>query len=175
MTTRIAFLRAVNLGSRRVSMPKLVTVLEGLGFTHVWTFVNSGNAVFDAPGSRGALQQAIERALRDAFGHEIEVFVRTAAELRRIVAAEPFRLGVGDTHFVTFLKTAPNAATTRALEALSNDFDTLVVQGSDVHWRMKGKSTDSNLRKKDWAIVGENACTSRNMNMLRRLAAKLET
>jgi hypothetical protein len=57
---------------------------------------------------------------------------------------------------------------------LSNNFDTLVVRGRDVHWRMRGKSTDSKLKKKDWEnIVGANHSTSRNMNMLRKLAAKI--
>ena len=72
-----------------------------------------------------------------------------------LVAAEPFRLAPGDTHFVTFLKTVGlDAATKRALEDLSNDFDTLVVQGADVHWRMRGKSTDTLVPKRG---VGEGA------------------
>jgi uncharacterized protein (DUF1697 family) len=174
VTTRIAFLRAVNLGTRRVAMPRLVTVLEGLGATDVWTFVNSGNAVFDASGSRAALEQAIEDALREELGFDVETFVRTAAELRRDVAEQPFPIAAGDTHFITFLKDRPDAATSRALEQLSNDFDTLVVHGRDVHWRMRGKSTDSKLKKKDWEIVGKNASTSRNMTMLRRLLAKID-
>jgi hypothetical protein len=40
---------------------------------------------------------------------------------------------------------------------------------------MRGKSSDSPLTKKDWAaIVGENASTSRNMNMLGRLIGKID-
>src|SRR4051812_333984 len=127
MTTRIRFLRAVNLGRRTVPMARLVAVLEGLGYEDVWTFVNSGNAVFGAAGSRAAVEHAVERALEDEFGFAVETFVRTVPELRRIVADEPFPVASGDTHFVTFLKAVPDAATTRALEGLSNDFDTLVV------------------------------------------------
>ncbi len=174
MTTRIAFLRAVNLGKRRVAMPRLIAVLEGLGCTNVWTFVNSGNAVFDQSGSRAALERTIEDALREDFGFEVETFVRTATELRRAVAEQPFPITGGDTHFITFLKRPPGTVTSRALEQLSNDYDTLVVHGHDVHWRMRGKSSDSTLRKKDWEIVGKNASTSRNINMLRRLVAKID-
>ena len=171
---RVAFLRAVNVGRRKVAMSRLVSLLGELGFDHVWTFVNSGNAVFDATGSRTAVERAIETALEAEFEFEVETFVRTAAELRRVVARAPFALMDGDTHFVTFLKAAPDAATTRALESLSNDYDTLVVQGRDVHWRMHGRSSDSTLKKKDWQIVGANGGTSRNMNMLRRLVAKID-
>lgn len=175
MTTRVAFLRAVNLGKRRVAMARLVEVLEVLGYADVWTFVNSGNAVFDAGGSRASLERAIEGSLLEAFGFEIETFVRTAAELRTIVGEQPFPLVDGDTHFITFLEQVPDASASRALEALSGSYDTLVVRGRDVHWRMRGKSSDSPLRKKDWeTIVGKNASTSRNMTMLRRLLAKID-
>jgi uncharacterized protein (DUF1697 family) len=172
-TTQVAFLRAVNLGKRRVEMRRLVAVLERLGYENVWTFVNSGNAVFDGAGTRAAVERTIEHALHDEFGFEIETFVRTAAELRRIVADTPFRMVPGDTHFVTFLEQPLKPDAQRALEALSNDYDTLVVRGRDVHWRMHGLSSASTLRKKDWKIAGD-ASTSRNMNMLRRLVAKLD-
>ena len=174
MTTRVAFLRAVNLGTRTVKMAKLVEVFEGLGYDGAWTHINSGNVVFDASGSRADLERRIESKLEAAFGFEMTTFVRTAAELRKIVDAEPFKLTSGDTYFVTFLKDVPSKATVRALEALSNDFDTLVVHGRDVHWRMRGKSTDSTLKTKDWrSLVGEHRSTSRNMTMLRKLVHKL--
>jgi uncharacterized protein (DUF1697 family) len=174
VTTRVAFLRAVNLGKRTVKMSRVVEVFERLGYGDVWTHINSGNVAFDASGSRAALERALERKLESEFGFELTTFVRTAAELQRVVTAKPFRIAAGDTYFVTFLKASPNAATTRALTSLSNNFDTLVVRGRDVHWRMRGKSTDSKLKKKDWAnIVGANHSTSRNMNMLRKFAAKI--
>jgi uncharacterized protein (DUF1697 family) len=175
MTTRTAFLRAVNLGKRKVSMPRLVAVLEGLGYRDVWTFVNSGNAVFDASGSRTRLEKDIEAALADEFPFTVETFVRTAPELRKLVAEQPFPLVKGDTHFVTFLKQPANAAQAKALEGLSNSYDTLVVQGRDVHWRMRGLSSASTLKKKDWEkILGSGTSTSRNMNMLTRLMARID-
>jgi hypothetical protein len=43
-----------------------------------------------------------------------------------------------------------------------------------VHWRMRGKSTDTKLKTKDWEhVVGRHTTTSRNMNALRKLVAKL--
>jgi uncharacterized protein (DUF1697 family) len=107
-------------------------------------------------------------------GFEATTFVRTAAELRRLRDAQPFEVGPGDTYFVTFLKSPPTAAVAEGLEALTNDFDTLVVDGSDVHWLMHGKSTETTLPKKAWeAVVGVNASTSRNTTTLYKLVAKL--
>ncbi len=83
-------------------------------------------------------------------------------------------MGGGDTYFLTFLKVSPKAAQRRALEELTNDFDTLVVKGRDVHWRMHGKSTDTKLKTREWErIIGRNQSTSRNMTMLRKLEAKI--
>jgi uncharacterized protein (DUF1697 family) len=176
MTERIAFLRAVNLGRRTVPMARLrAVVADTFGGDDVRTYVNSGNVVFAATGGRSAIERKLERVLEGEFGFEVTTFVRSAAELRRIVDTEPFAVRPGDTHFVTFMKTSATAARKKALEALSNDFDTLVVRGPDVHWRMRGKSTDTKVPKKAWEkVLGVDASTSRNMNMLRRLAASLD-
>lgn len=174
MTVRIGFLRAVNLGKRKVEMVRLKAVAEGLGHGDVWTYINSGNVVFDASGSRANLEQAMEKALEAEFGFECTTFVRTATELQKTLAATPFEVAAGDTHFVTFLKKAPPAADAKALEGLSNDFDTLVVQGADVHWLMHGTSIQSKLVGRDWArILGPLSSTSRNVTMLRKLSDKI--
>ncbi|HEY6743708.1 MAG TPA: DUF1697 domain-containing protein [Lapillicoccus sp.] len=174
MTVRVGFLRAVNLGKRKVQMPRLKAAVEGLGYDDVWTYINSGNVVFETSGSRPAVEKALEKALESEFGFECTTFVRTGAELEKTLAATPFEVAAGDTHFVTFLKKAPASSAAKALEALSNDYDTLVVQGADVHWRMHGSSIDSTLAKRHWEkILGPMSSTSRNVKMLTKLAAKL--
>ena len=162
MTTRIGFLRAVNLGKRTVPNARLAEIVEGLGYGDPWTFINSGNVVFDGTGSRADIERRIGDALEVEFGFEVTTFVRTEAQVR------------ADTYFVTFLKSALPAAAARELEGLSNDFDTLVVHGSEVHWRMHGKSTDTHVPQRDWTrVCGKLGTTSRNTTALRKLLAKL--
>ena len=173
MTTRIAFLRAVNLGKRTVKMSRLVQIIEELGYEGAWTHINSGNVVFDAAGSHADIEHSIEAALEAELGFEVTTFVRTAAELRKALHVDPFPVNDGDTYFITFLKAAPSATTAKALEAASNDFDTLVVRGREVHWRMRGRSTATTVTRKTWNLVGEHGSTSRNVTMLRKLGAKL--
>ncbi len=175
MSGRVAFLRAVNLGGRRVPMSRLVAVCESLGHADVWTYVNSGNVVFDTTGAQSSVEAAMEQALAEEFGFECTTFVRTAEQLRGVLDAQPFNRTPGDTHFVTFLKKAPTATDAQRLEGLSNDFDTLVVHGADVHWRMRGKSTESRLAKRDWEkILGPLSSTSRNVTMLRKLMSRID-
>jgi uncharacterized protein (DUF1697 family) len=174
VTTHIAFLRAVNVGRRTVPMKRLAAICTDLGYDHVWTHANSGNAVFDTTGSRASIETAMATALQDELGFEVTTFVRTAAELRAAVILEPFELAAGDTYFITFLKRAPSATVKRQLEAASNDFDSLEVHGRDVHWRMRGKSTDTKVKAATWKLLGPNSSTSRNVNLLTKLVAKID-
>ena len=48
MGTFVALLRAVNVGGTKLPMADLRALLEGLGLTDVRTYLQSGNAVFDA-------------------------------------------------------------------------------------------------------------------------------
>ena len=87
---------------------------------------------------------------------------------------DPFELAEGDTYFVTFLKDTPDPDTARTLEAASNEFDTLLVVGRDVHWRMRGRSTETTVKKSTWNLLGATGSTSRNVNMLGKLMAKID-
>jgi uncharacterized protein (DUF1697 family) len=175
MTTRVAFLRAVNLGKRRTPNARLVEIVEASGASAVWTYINSGNVVFDLGGSRAAVERDLETAFETEFGFEVTTFIRTPLELRRALDLNPFKVSSGDTYFITFLKSSPSTRQRADLEALSNDFDTLVVAGADVHWRMRGRSIDTKLTTKKWEnIVGPRSSTSRNITMLRKLLEKIE-
>ena len=176
MSTRIAFLRAVNVGRRRVRNARLVELFDQLGHRDAWTYINSGNVVFSASGSRAALEQTIGAAIERDVGFEVTTFVRSAGELREVVSRHPFEPAPDDTYFVTFLADLPTPSQRNDLAALSTDVDTLVVDGRDVHWLMHGKSTDSKLVKRQWEqILGKNSSTSRNMTMLSKLIDKIES
>jgi len=90
------------------------------------------------------------------------------------VSTGAMTMQAADTHFVTFLKKAPSASAAKAIEALSTDFDTLVVQGADVHWRMHGRSIESQIAKRHWEqILGPLSSTSRNVKALTKLSDKI--
>jgi len=176
MTTRIGFLRAVNLGKRTVKMSHLVEIVGRLGYDDVWTYLNSGNVVFGVTGDRSDLEHELEAAIEGEVGFEVTTFVRTAAELRGALAFRPFHVNASDTYFVTLLKATASPSERAALEGLSNDYDTLVVKGREVHWLMHGKSSDTTLTTRAWEnIIGRHRSTSRNMTMVRKLVDKIES
>ena len=93
MTAVVALLRGVNVGGHRtVPMARLRAVAEGLGHEQVTTHLNSGNVVLVAPddATPERLAAGLAAALREDVGFDVDVLVRTRAELDAVVAANPF-------------------------------------------------------------------------------------
>ncbi len=109
MTRYVALLRAVNLGShKKIGMPALRELLTGLGHTGVETYLQSGNAVFTAPGEdAGAVTAEIEDRLAAELGLDTEVILRTAAELRAVVDGNPLTVSDPAKTAVLFLRETP--------------------------------------------------------------------
>ncbi len=89
----IALLRAVNVGGTKLPMADLRVLLEGLGLTNIRTYLQSGNAVFDAgddaePAS--ALATAIEVRIERDLGPRVGVLVLPGEAMADIAAANPF-------------------------------------------------------------------------------------
>lgn len=69
-------------------MAELRSVMEDLGFADVRTYIQSGNVVFSS--ARKPSAAAIEDALEKSFGFDIAVMLRTAAEMAKVVDANPY-------------------------------------------------------------------------------------
>lgn len=91
MTTFVALLCAVNVGGTgKLPMAELRALLEGLGYKNVETYIQSGNAVFDAKGTAAAVTRAVAAALEKHMGALVGVMIRTHEELGRVIAENPF-------------------------------------------------------------------------------------
>ncbi len=92
MDPRIALLRGVNLGKgRRVAMAEVRAAFESLGWTDVKSVGQSGNLVFEAAAKSDAgLESAAEQALLARLSLTTEVVIRSGAEWRAMMAANPF-------------------------------------------------------------------------------------
>ena len=175
MARYVAFLRAVNVGKRRVDMHSCISALTELGYEDVSSWVNSGNLIFSGTGTTADHEQAIRSRLEDEYDFEVTTFVRTAAEVEAFANDKPFgAIASGHTHFVLMPLTKPTAAEKKAVTAMSNDHDEVALKGRDFHWLIRSKSTETTLGPKQWrdALPG-NPTTARNTTMLAKLIAKL--
>jgi uncharacterized protein (DUF1697 family) len=90
--TFVALFSGINVGGNRiVKMAELRTFFEGLGFTEVRSYVQSGNVVFRAAkGDAVSLAKAIEEAFEIKWGFHSRIMVRDADWLERRVAENPY-------------------------------------------------------------------------------------
>jgi len=91
MAKWIALLRGINVGGHnKVPMAALRGLCEDLGWKEVETFIQSGNVVFDAPGTIAKLEAALEEALDARFGFRPAAIVRGAASWSKLLDSNPF-------------------------------------------------------------------------------------
>lgn len=91
MTGYVALLRAVNVGGTgKLPMRKLVGICEAAGFTHVRTYIASGNVVFRTNQTEEDVRLALERELHAYARKHIGVIVRSATEIAEVLDRNPF-------------------------------------------------------------------------------------
>src|SRR2546422_6076184 len=106
MTRHVALLRAINVGGRnKIPMGRLRTLVDGLGYTGVRTYLQSGNAVLTASGSAAAVAGQIEAAIADELELDVTVLVRTRDEIATVIERNPLASVASDPtrYLVTFL------------------------------------------------------------------------
>lgn len=176
MARYAAFLRGINLGSRRrVAAAGLRAPFEELGFREVATFRASGNVIFEADREPVAkLTGRIEAALEEALGFEVTTFLRTAAQVRAIAERRPFKRSLVDASKgklqVAILSRRPSARTREEVLAMSGDEDRLAFSDRELYWLPSGGTRDSALDlKRVEGVLGQ--WTMRTKGTVEQIAA----
>lgn len=138
MHTYIALLRGINVnGQKMMSMEKLRTLLEDLGFTGVTTYIQSGNAVFQAGKSpHFVLEKKIQASILDVFGFSVPVMVKTTNEWSEVVKKNPFskREHIDESKLhTTFLSDMPNQSVVDEILAGEYGEDECIFSGKTVY------------------------------------------
>lgn len=167
MARLVALLRGINLGAkRRVPMADLRELMEDLGFSDVKTVLQSGNVVFT--GAKKDTQGKLQNALNTRFGFEVDVVIRTMAELQKVAGHDPFKGEADDLkrYFVVFLDGKP------ALGDLADEDwspDRLAVNGSELYAWCPDGMQGSRLMKALGKPGLARTATFRNMATVRKL------
>ena len=173
MPRLFAFLRAVNVGGRTVKMDALRGTFEGLALTGVETFIASGNVTFDSKArDLIALERRIEAALQQAFGFEIETFVRTADRIAALAAHVAFEDATATTQVVGFLHAEPDAAALKTIAAMASSVDRFQVDGRELIWLSSAKQSESVFSNAVFERALKMRTTFRGVGTLRKLVAK---
>ena len=142
MTRHIVLLRGINIGPRnRIAMPELRTALEAAGFADVETYVQSGNVVVASGAKPAEVARACEDMIAAQFGLEIDVVVRTRAELASVVRRDPLGDVASDPkrYQVTFLDATLAPAIAEKITAAPIGGERVVVAKREIYaWHPDG-------------------------------------
>ena len=131
-TRYVALLRGVNLGGHnKVAMPELREAVEALGFRDVSTFIASGNVVFTS--TVKVQPKKLEDAIRDQFGLDIDVMVRTAKQLDAIIDAVPFAKDAHEYVHVGFLQKKPPPAVVSEIDGAEFQPEAFAYKGTELY------------------------------------------
>jgi uncharacterized protein (DUF1697 family) len=119
-------LRGVNVGGNSLKMDWLRGACEGIGCKDVRTYVQSGNIVFSSGSGAAKLGPALKKLIDAQTRLPVTVVIRSAPEMARIVAGNPFAgqkgVDLSKLH-VTFLGEAPVKPAHGKLDALAGTRD----------------------------------------------------
>ena len=172
----VALLRAVNVaGHQMIGMADLRGFLTALGFTDVRSLLQSGNLVFRGGAKTSTpLERLLETEAEERLALRTDVFVRTAAEWKAVVARNPFPAEAerDPGHLlVMFLKDAPAAGAVRALQAAIVGREVVRADGREAYIVFPDGVGRSRLTT---ALIEKHLgtrCTGRNWNTVLKLAA----
>lgn len=172
--TYLGFLRAINLGAKRV-FPKgdICRVVSELGFEDVATHLNTGNVRFSTRmRSRARIEQALERAFHADRGFEVPTIVFTTDEFARIADDARALNGARPNlarHYVYLLKDELTPEQAALVEATSSAKGEMVVSGRAAHALLGPGYSDGTVDPLSAAkLLG--IATNRNLNVVGALA-----
>jgi uncharacterized protein (DUF1697 family) len=90
VTVYVALLGGINVGGRTLRSAALREIAEGCGFDDVSTFIQSGNVLFRSGTGAKVVGAHLHDGILEVSGIDTRVAMRTAAQLRAVVAANPF-------------------------------------------------------------------------------------
>lgn len=105
----ILFLRGINVGGHnKVIMAELREILTKAGLMNVKTYIQSGNVVFETlEQNKSKLENKIFKEIYSHFGFEVQILLKTKAELEIILNNCPFNQDKKESSYFIMFKEVP--------------------------------------------------------------------
>jgi uncharacterized protein (DUF1697 family) len=173
MNKYVALLRGINVGGNsKIDMKALKVVFEQTGFTHVKTYINSGNVLFmsNDPSTR-SIKSNLEESIRHHLGLTIEVMVREEASIAQLCLIFPKEWTNDDDQKTDILFLSDHYDKPDTLSLIKHDpsVDHLISAPGAIGWNiLRSNSKQSGMKKFIGSPVYKNM-TARNINTVRKL------
>jgi len=176
MAAWIALLRGVNVGGKRLPMAELREELADMGLENVRTYIQSGNAVFDASAEVARdLVSALPPRIEERFGFRPRLLVLSADDLRGAISANPYPEAEAQpkTLHLYFLAERPEAADIEGLNTLRAKTERWHLEGRVFYLHAPDGHGTSKLAARAEKLLGVDA-TARNLRTVRQLSAMVD-
>ncbi len=159
-----------------IKMAVLKQMFETMGLQYVQTYIQSGNVLFQSNQLEEPLVKQIENEIETVFGFSVNVILRTATELERIINHCPFSedvlaeaeaTSVGESLYVAMLVEVPVQEAIDGLSVYSSINDEYCVEGRDVYLLFRNSIRNSKLANHLHKLGGP--VTVRNWRTLSKL------
>lgn len=167
----VCLLRGVNVGGNNlVSMKELSHVLLEKGFTHVKTYINSGNIIFESSKSKTQCEDEIHQLILDIFQVDSKVLVLSKDEMTQVVKMIPSHFQNDDNFKSDVLFYYPNFNHDwiKVFHFREGIDEVVLLNNALIHGTLRINQTKSALMK----IIGTELyfhVTIRNVNTARKL------
>lgn len=164
MNVFVVLLRSVNVGGTgKLPMQDLKSLCEKAGFCDVQTYIASGNVLLKSKKSEPQVKATLETSLKEYAGKPVAVLVRTPAEMKGVLANNPFAHAAPNRAVAIFLDTPPPRDALENVTGLKAEEIRLGKREIYVNY---GEGMASSKLK----IPAAKAGTARNMNTIAKLA-----
>jgi len=168
----VALLRGVNVGGNSmISMRALKESFETIGFTHVVTYINSGNVIFttkeDDPRK---LERKIEQMLSKDYQLNSKVVVRSLSEMEELVKSLPRSWNDSSWRYnVIFLRHSIDSKEILAELPANSDIEQIVYRPGALLWSAQvSELSGTNMEKLSRRKIFQDM-TVRNLNTTKKL------
>ena len=179
MRAVIALLRGVNLGSHnRIKMDMLCKLCTSLKLRDPQTYVQSGNVVFcTGESDLDRVAKRIGNGIERSFGFRTDVILRTAAEMRSVIARNPFakRTDIEPGKLiVVFLGGDPDAEARKKISTVKANPEELHMDGRELYIYFPNGMGRTKLSTVALERTLKTPGTARNWNSVTKLLAMAE-
>lgn len=171
MNTYIALLRGINVaGQKKIKMANLKALFEGLGFTAVTTYIQSGNVIFKSTKTTPeVLMELISKEIMKQFGFDVPVLIITPEVLATIYKNNPFAQKIENKEmedkkmYFTLLASPPDSIATKELMATNYEVEQFSITDKVVYFYAANGYGNTKLSNNFFEKKLKSQATTRNL------------
>jgi uncharacterized protein (DUF1697 family) len=173
---QLALLRGINVGGNcSLPMKELAAIFAAAGASSVRTYIQSGNVIFEA-GDPTLVTAQVTGEIARVYGYPGRIVLRSAEELRRAYAGNPFEKAGApiDTLNIYFLADQPAPEAVKALNPDRSPGDSFAVQGREIYLHLPNGMARTKLTNAYFDAQLKTVSTARNWKTVGKLVAMME-